>query len=168
MIKVIKTKENRLMSYEIPSPADVRNELEKRRKEREKSPLVKVALHITNTYLTEMAIELAVKKMMSRAENVLVNPLLSEAVAELLDEPKYFSAEQIEKIREEIRADAKVDYPREVLQKIEELLRADMRSWFAFKRQLQETFEEAGYATEGTPDMKIIHPELMIEKFTLI
>ncbi|WP_447408165.1 hypothetical protein ACDP95_06185 [Weissella confusa] len=44
------------MSYEIPSPADVRNELEKRRKEREKSPLVKVALHITNTYLTEMAI----------------------------------------------------------------------------------------------------------------
>ena len=117
------------MSYEIPSPADVRNELEKRRKEREKSPLVKVALHITNTY---------------------------------------FSAEQIEKIREEIRADAKVDNPREVLQQIEELLRADMRSWFAFKRQLQETFEEAGYATEGTTDMKIIHPELMIEKFTLI
>jgi hypothetical protein len=115
-----------------------------------------------------MAIELAVKKMMSRAENVLVNPLLSEAVAELLDEPKYFSAEQIEKIREEIRADAKVDNPREVLQQIEELLRADMRSWFAFKRQLQETFEEAGYATEGTTDMKIIHPELMIEKFTLI
>lgn len=106
------------MSYEIPSPADVRNELEKRRKEREKSPLVKVALHITNTYLTEMAIELAVKKMMSRAENVLVNPLLSEAVAELLDEPKYFSAEQIEKIREEIRADAKVDNPREVLQQL--------------------------------------------------
>ncbi|WP_447408164.1 hypothetical protein ACDP95_06180 [Weissella confusa] len=106
--------------------------------------------------------------MMSRAENVLVNPLLSEAVAELLDEPKYFSAEQIEKIREEIRADAKVDNPREVLQQIEELLRADMRSWFAFKRQLQETFEEAGYATEGTTDMKIIHPELMIEKFTLI
>lgn len=119
------------MSYEIPSPADVRNELEKRRKEREKSPLVKVALHITNTYLTEMAIDLAVKKMMSRAENVLVNPLLSEAVAELLNEPKYFSAEQIEKIREEIRADAKVDNPREVLQQIEELLRADMRSWFA-------------------------------------
>ena len=88
------------MSYEIPSPADVRNELEKRRKEREKSPFVKVALHITNTYLTEMAIELAVKKMMSRAENVLVNPLLSEAVAELLDEPKYFSTEQIEKILE--------------------------------------------------------------------
>ena len=115
-----------------------------------------------------MAIDLAVKKMMSRAENVLVNPLLSEAVAELLNEPKYFSAEQIEKIREEIRADAKVDNPREVLQQIEELLRADMRSWFAFKRQLQETFEEAGYATEGTTDMKIIHPELMIEKFTLI
>ncbi len=115
-----------------------------------------------------MAIELAVKKMMSRAENVLVNPLLSEAVTELLDEPNYFSTEQIEKIREEIRADAKVDNPREVLQQIEELLRADMRSWFAFKRQLQETFEEAGYATEGTTDMKIIHPELMIEKFTLI
>ena len=55
-----------------------------------------------------------------------------------------------------------------MLQQIEELLRADMRSWFAFKRQLQETFEEAGYATEGTTDMKIIHPELMIEKFTLI
>ena len=103
-----------------------------------------------------------------QAEDGIRDRSPSRGLGDVYKRQKYFSAEQIEKIREEIRADAKVDNPREVLQQIEELLRADMRSWFAFKRQLQETFEEAGYATEGTTDMKIIHPELMIEKFTLI
>ncbi|MBJ7617923.1 hypothetical protein [Weissella confusa] len=38
------------MSYEIPSPADVRNELEKRRKEREKSPLVALMLDLRTDF----------------------------------------------------------------------------------------------------------------------
>ncbi|MYV35224.1 hypothetical protein GB994_00500 [Weissella cibaria] len=155
------------MTYQIPTPNAVRDALEQRRRQHETSPLCKMALHLTNTYLTELAIELAVKKMMVRAENVQVDHLLSEVVSEL-KMPHYFSQEYVDQIRETIRADAAVENAREVLNQIDDLIQADMRSWFAYKRQVQVAFEDAGYAVEGTTTMIIVHPELMIEKFTLI
>lgn len=104
---------------------------------------------------------------MVRAENVQVDHLLSEVVSEL-KMPHYFSQEYVDQIRETIRADAAVENAREVLNQIDDLIQADMRSWFAYKRQVQVAFEDAGYAVEGTTTMIIVHPELMIEKFTLI
>lgn len=71
------------MTYQIPTPNTVRDALEQRRRQHETSPLCNVALHLTNTYLTELAIELAVKKMMVRAENVQVDHLLSEVLVSL-------------------------------------------------------------------------------------
>lgn len=155
------------ITYQNPTHNTVRDALEQRRRQHETSPLCNVALHLTNAYLTELAIELAVKKMMVLAENVQVDHLLSEVVSEL-KMPHYFSQEYVDQIRETIRADATVENARELLNQIDVLIQADMRLWVAYKRQVQIAFEDAGYAVEETTTMIIVHPELMIEKLTLI